>query len=254
MDSDTIMELESMTGKIGPADYFELVKDKKNKIKDEGLKEIACNCLELLKKYRKTGQTEACKKVLFFLDTIEKEHKLVNMGVDTFVYKEDIEYYIDNVSSDVVKIIELENYEREIPDEIVDTIEATKDIFDSFFVVFTDYTGKEEKKIEEKRREKDPIIFGAFENRQMRIVMDRFYYLGDWVDEYCDLTLEKMVGEMKRKKKDITQHIVIPSNLDEIREEISKMEKDREGRLVRSREEKKKGFFDKVKSVLKIKK
>lgn len=252
--ADEMELMEYLNTPMTPSDYFNEVKSKKKKMTNEELKEVAQNCLELLEKYRKTGQTEACKKVLFFLETLEKEHALLELGVDTYVFKEDIEEYIDNISSDVVKIIELENYEREIPDEIVDTIEKTRKLFDSFFVVFTDYTGKEEKKIEEKRKEKDPILFGAFENTSMRIVMDRFYFLGDWVDEYCDLTLEKMVGEMKRKTgKNIEQKITIPQNLDEIREEIKRIEKDREGRFLRAREVriKKKSFFDKVRSVLK---
>ena len=41
-------------------------------------------------------------------------------------------------------------------------------------------------------------MFGVFKNQ--RSVADRFYFLGDWVDEYCDLTLDKMVEQYKNAK------------------------------------------------------
>ncbi|EOE7167609.1 hypothetical protein ACKTJR_002714 [Clostridioides difficile] len=128
---------------------------------------------------------------MFLLECTEKERKIIELGIDTFVYKEDIEKYIDGISKNTVKIIELENYEREIPDEIVEIIEKTKDIFDKMYVLFTDYTGKITKEISKERRDKDPILFGIFSDEKSRAIVDRFYYLGDWEDEYCDLTLKK---------------------------------------------------------------
>ena len=223
-----------------PTEYFNMVKERKHKATDKDLNDFYNNCLLLLNKYKTTGQVEACKKMLFFIDVIEKEMQLVKMGIDTFVYKEDIENYIDNIASNVVKIIELKNYEREIPDELVDVICKTEHIFDQFFIVFTDYTGREERKVEKKRREKDPILFGAFENKEMRLLTDRFYYLGDWVDEYCDLTLSKMISE---SRKNIEQDIVIPNNLEQIKEEIYRME--------HKEDSPRRGIFSKIKSKLK---
>ena len=194
---------------LTPSEYFEKIKAMKQKMTDRELDDIYDNCLAFLDKCKKTGQAEAAKKVEFFLEVVNKEHQLVKNGIDTYVYLEDIEEYIDNVASDVVKIIDLESFEREIPDELVEKIEKTKGIFQKYYVVFTDYTGKVERKVEKKRREKDPILFGSFENRDTRVVMERFYFLGDWVDEYCDLTLEKMVKAMKRKKN-IVNKIEIP--------------------------------------------
>ena len=71
-----------------------------------------------LSKYQTTGQTRGLKKLIFLAQCLEKETELIKLGVNTFVYRSDIEEYIDNVTKDVVKIIYLKNYEREIPDEI----------------------------------------------------------------------------------------------------------------------------------------
>ena len=87
------------------------------------------------------------------MESIEKEQKLVEMGITTFIYRDDIDFYIDSVARNrnqdkrPIKIIELERYEREIPDEIVNLIAEVKDKFDQLYVVFTDYTGKVERQI-----------------------------------------------------------------------------------------------------------
>ena len=54
-----------------PAEYFEIVKGRKQKIDDETLDKIYDNCLELLNKYNITGQTMAMQKLMFHLDNIE---------------------------------------------------------------------------------------------------------------------------------------------------------------------------------------
>ena len=182
---------------ISPAEYFTNLKEKKNRITDTDLIHVYDYGLILLGKYEVTGQTAAMRKLIFQLETIEKERQLVRMGFDSFVYRDDVEDYIDNVAQNVVKIIELPRYERDIPDEIVEKIEKTKHIFNEFYVVFTDYTGKVERQVAKERREKDPILFGTFQDRKQALLNDRFYFLGDWIDDYCDLTLDKMVLEMR---------------------------------------------------------
>lgn len=152
----------------------------------------------MAEKYQKLGQVESLKKLCFLADTLVKEEKLIELGIDTFVYKDVIEDYIESVADKAVKIVELSRYMREIPDELVETVEKTKPIFDEFYVIFTDYTGREERKVEKERRDKDPILFGVFKNSSN--VSDRFYFLGDWVDEFCDLTLDKMIEQYKEKK------------------------------------------------------
>ena len=209
---------------LTPQQYFDAVKERKSKVTDEQLEAVYENCLELLNKYKITRQYKAAKKLIFHLECIEKEREIVKMGIDTFVYRDDIEYYIDNVASDVVKIIELENYEREIPDEIVEVVSKVKDIFDKLYVVFTDYTGKVERQVEKERRAKDPILFGTFQSREDNVVIDRFYYLGDWVDEYCDLTLDKMVNETERViQRNIEHTIKTPEDINELKEQIKRL-------------------------------
>lgn len=210
--------------KMTPKEYFDLLKDKRHSINDEELLKMYDNCMTLMKKYLITRQIKGASKLMFHLETIEKEREIVKLGINSFVYKDDIEYFIDNVADDVVKIIELENYEREIPDDIVDVIAKVGDKFDKMYVLFTDYTGAVEREVAKSRREKDPILFGSFQDKDSRVVVDRFYFLGDWVDEYCDLTLDKMISQMSAAGKDnIVKNISTPMTLDEVRAQLKEL-------------------------------
>ena len=270
--------------KISPQEYFDSVKERKNHITDEQLKTVYDNCLELLNKYKITGQQRGIEKLLFHLECIEKEREIVALGFDTFIYRDDIEYYIDNVASavvfvcladfggsffyffncvshcdsftaefkhsDVVKIINIENYEREIPDEIVSIISQTKDKFDQLYIVFTDYTGSTERRVMKERREKDPILFGTFQNADTHSVIDRFYYLGDWVDEYCDLTLDKMVNETQKVgKRNIIHTIKTPQDIEELKQQLNSLK--REQNIYRMTNQPKNSFMDKIKQIFK---
>ena len=94
---------------IAPSQYFEQLKELKNSMTEKGLDDLYENCLVLLNEYQRSGQLAAQKKLLFHLETIIKERQLVELGVDTFVYKSDIDEYMHIVDGRVVKIIELEN-------------------------------------------------------------------------------------------------------------------------------------------------
>lgn len=241
---------KNLESELTPQQYFNKIKERKHNITDDELVKVYDNCLELINKYKITGQKKGMKKLMFHLECIEKEREIVKMGINTFIYRDDIEEYIDSVAKDTVKIIELENYEREIPDDIVSIIEKVKDKFDQLYVVFTDYTGKVERQIEKERREKDPILFGTFQNQSNRTVIDRFYYIGDWEDEYCDLTLDKMVNETEKVgMRNITKTISTPKDIVELKEQLDSLESKNNTYIV-TNEIKKKNVFTNIKSFL----
>lgn len=254
---------------ITPSQYFDYLKGAKQEITTESLKNSYAAFLQLGEKYNKLGQVESLKKLCFLADTLKKEEKLIELGITTYIYKDTIEDYIENVANKTVKIVELSRYMREVPDELVDTIEKAKELFDEFYVVFTDYTGKEERKVEKERRDKDPILFGVFKNNQN--VADRFYFLGDWVDEYCDLTLDKMVEQYQEKNGvNPTVKTEIPQTTDELIDILKsyKIDDKKKGSFITLNDniatslpvesysksgegEKKPSFFNKVRSIFK---
>lgn len=117
------------------------------------------------------------------------------MGITTFVYSEDIENFIENVENRSVKLADLKDFPREIPDEVVPVIERVQDKFDRLVIMFTDYTDEVGQQVAKDNRDKDPILFGIFLDETSDYVMERMYFLADWEDEYCDLTLDKLIEE-----------------------------------------------------------
>ncbi len=86
--------------------------------------------------------------------------------------------------------------------------------------VFTDYTGTVKPELKKKKaKEKDPILLGAFVDTKTRTKLERFYFLGDWIDEYCDLTLEKMVSQ------GVKVHNISTKSLEEIKADINSYQK-----------------------------
>lgn len=195
-------------------DYFDYVKSVKHISDDAFLNNFKQVVEDELSKAIAIGQDFMVKRLAFTVGVVPKEKQAVSLGIDTYVLKDDIEYFIQKVADKAVKIIELEFYPRSIPDEIATAVMKLKEakIFDRFYVLFTDYTGEAQKNVEKTRKERDPIIFGTFEHKIDNIwdIHDRFYYIGDWEDEYCDLTLTKMVDAMSKKGKSIENKVHIP--------------------------------------------
>lgn len=236
---------------IDPLDYFEYIKGRKNEMTREYLGKLYGTILAEANKAKLTGQNMLLRRLAYSLDVLSKESSLVAQGIDTFVYREDIEKYIKSVANKVVKVIELEFFPRSIPDEIVDKIAKLKEagLFDRFYVVFTDYTGEAEAQIKEEERRKDPIIFGAFEKLINGIwdIHDRFYYVADWEDEYCDLTLAKMVDAMS-KEGDIVREVKNIESVEDIRAYVAALESNESNSNRLRLNKPKKGIFSAVKT------
>lgn len=256
---------------ITPLELMKMIKSSKEKTTEESLINFYNVCLKKLEKYIATGQVDAAKKVKFLIDNVEKEKKLLELGINTFVYFKDISDYIENVKDKQLSIIELSRYEREVPDEIADVVAMCKqnDLFDEYMVLFTDYNKEMSKKTRKQDREKDPILFGIFLNKDKDTACPRFYYLGDWEDEHCDLTLERMLAkigddkahkveapaktleELTEKLNSLTSnkgmsvfHFTSTSNLSRVEDISSEL-------FVQDNKKKKNSFFSKVKSIFK---
>lgn len=188
---------------INPKELMEQIKSMKHKITNDDLSRFYDVCLEKLDKYIITGQIDACNKIKFLIDNVNREYKLIEHGIDTFVYFNDIRDYIDKVKDKQISIIELSRYEREIPDDIIDVVALCREhnLFDEYIVLFTDYQKEMSKKTAKQDREKDPILFGMMYDDKTSSACPRFYYLGDWEDNYCDLTLEKMLAKIGEDKE-----------------------------------------------------
>lgn len=188
-------EQEKLTAK----QVFDELKSHKNEIKFEELRLNKSNLLAKSEKALKNGQTRVAKELLFTIKSINGEIEAFNNGYKTYVNKDLLFEYMVKCDTRSVVLNYLKDFPREIPDDITEKVNKLRElcIFDDFVIVFTDYTGEERSKVDEDRREKDPIIFGIFCDKKERNIYDRFYFIGDWVDEYCDLTLNQLIIEQR---------------------------------------------------------
>ena len=210
---DTIYKIDEIT----PSVYFDYVKGLKKKVSGNELNLIVDTALKMLEKTKITGQTSAAKEITHLIELALKEVAAAKDGFDIFVARKDIDKYIHNVEGKAIKIIELARYDREIPDEVIPKLITAKKHFDEIYIFFTDYTKKETKKVAKERRDKDPIMFGAFHDTDARsnkvCIEDKLFFIADWVDEKCDLTLEEIATDIKsREGRDITYRVEIPED------------------------------------------
>lgn len=89
----------------------------------------------------------------------------------------------------------------------------------------------------------------------MKVRYQTRYFIGDWVDEYCDLTLDKMVATVQEKaNRDIIKKFSTPESIRELNDQLNNLDDSMNG-LYRQRERKsasKKGFFDRVRTAFKV--
>ena len=103
-------------------------------------------------------------------------------------------------TEDGVRLTYVKNYMRVIPQDVVDKIiEYNKlEIFDNYAILHydPDYMSYGETIAETKKRQ-DPILFGLIRGS------DKLYYICDWIDEFCNLTLETFVEVLQIDKESL---------------------------------------------------
>ena len=240
--------------KLDPQVYFDILKNSKHQTTDKFLDDFQKIIQQELSKAMFTKQNKMVKKLAYAMSIIPRERQLIQEGIDVYILREDIEEYIKSVEKKVVKVIELDNYERSIPNEVVEKLQKIQETtpFDRYFVVFTDYTGEQTRKVQEERRRKDPILFGCFEQQIDGVwdVFDRFYFIADWEDEYCDLTLAKMVDAMSKKKDIVNKVSIDKATSEEVKAYLNALEEKEKDRFtLRPR---KQPFFKRISTAWKI--
>lgn len=174
---------------------FKFVKSKLTKLQQQELKKRLSKLASLLKYSEEMQQwavyEESAKKIL----EITREQEADLLGIDKFVMKKDVEKFIYSVREKIVKLKEFSEFPRIVPVRVQKRLKElqVKGLFDEYWILYTDLTAPAEEIKSNKQRikEKDPILFGKFNN-----VPDKLYYIADWIDEYCDLTFDKLTDKL----------------------------------------------------------
>ena len=180
---------------IHPQLYFSYVKSKLSKIEKEKLAKRVQKLRSMVVAADDMNQQALYENLATMLAIAVRESEAFVCGFDKYVQKKDITKFINSVKERTVKFEDLEKFPRIIPADARNKIKSCqeKNIFDKYQIVYVDYTKEELKTSKEKIRAKDPIVFGSFSFQE-----EILYFIADWVDEYCDITLDKMVESLKR--------------------------------------------------------
>lgn len=236
-----IIRMEDLSISEQVQSYFDDLKEKCVDINLDNLEKSLQEIPAQIQKAEKIGQKFLAEKLKRHIYLIMKEKTLLNYGINKYVSLYDINRFIDGIEDYVVKFCEIMAFPRIIPNEVVEKIEKMKSLglFSEFYIVFTDYTDEEiisDKAKKQREINRDPIVFGTIDGYQ-----DRYYFIADWVDEYCDITFDKMVNTLQSmdknyKPKEIIEGIeeyiakVLPY-VEESIEEQKKREEEAERRM-----------------------
>jgi len=155
----------------------------------EGLslvRERAAGYEKVLKEAHNTGQTALKEKLTQQLHAVRGEAHLFDLDLKKFITADTLIKFVKQ-SPKGLRLDWLPNFTRRIPKDCIERKKKCDDrfVFDNYVILHYDPKGKSyrETKAEAEAR-RDPILFGVMEGRE------RLYFIGDWIDEECDLTLE----------------------------------------------------------------
>ena len=156
------------------------------------VKERAVGYMSALQKAKKMGQKALYEQLKDGLEAHRMEAQLVAMGLVKYVTEESIVSFAKQ-SKRGLRLDWIANFTRQIPEDVAGRKARADELgaFDNYVVLHYD---PEAKAIADTKAEaaakKDPILFGLMKGRRI------LYFVGDWVDEYCDLTLDQFADAM----------------------------------------------------------
>lgn len=181
-----------------PLKFFKSVKKSFKKLNFEGVDQQLTYVTKLYEQAKTNHQEALIEKLDKEKERITKEIVMVQHGYEIFITEEDIIKF-ENISSRSIKLDWVKNFTRVMPKKVCDSLADAESsgIFDNYVILHYDPKGVGSSLTKkEKERKKDPILFGVIE------CSHRLYFIDDWIDEFCDLTLSTLLKELSLKEKD----------------------------------------------------
>ena len=193
-------------GEINPVLYFKYVKSKFNYLQRKMIESRIEKLEKAFDEAVEAGQDVLAKK---FLDTLNQEAKeimLLAKGFDKYVERDIVLKYKNQIRGGHISNTLLKDFTRIIPKKILDLKKKAEGIVDDF-EIYHYWNEEEQQKVEkkekicpeEKAKMRDPVMFGLIKGS------NRMYFIGEWDDEYCDLSFNEMIGVMGKVKHKIAK-------------------------------------------------
>lgn len=160
-----------------------------------------------------TEQDKTLKAVCSNLLIQNWENKLLSDGRFTKFITEDQAVSFIRSSERGLALDLLKDFPRIIPKDVMEKFEQADslNVFDNYLILHYVSKSKREKRgmsqsevdaqrKKELEKKKDPILFGVIRGSR------RLYYIADWIDDDCDLTLSELLNKINSSEKSLNEH------------------------------------------------
>lgn len=186
-------------------EFFTTLATNLNELKT--LTDIAVHYETAINNAQKAGQISLVEQLKGRLNSAKSEAQLVAYGLNLYLTEQQVvDFYKKTDKDSKLKLTWMKNFVKPIPTRILDVKEKLDltFVFDNYVILHYDPNNDATNltKEEKEKRDKDPILFGVMENSR------RLYYVGDWIDDYCNLTLDVVLETLNEKAHEINNENV----------------------------------------------
>lgn len=192
--SGSVVELKPSAKGLNPQLYFKYVKSKLTQLEKDKLDVRMAKLKRMVLAAEELHQLALYDNLTKMLVITMRESEAFACGITQYVDRETVKKFIGKIKDKVVKFDNFDKFPRIPPVAIRDRIKGIqkKNLFDEYWIAYVDYADQKLQSNKDKIVTKDPILFGCYS-----YAPDRLYFIVDWVDEICDLTLDKMVETLR---------------------------------------------------------
>ena len=162
--------------------------------------------LKSIESAKRAGQVALRESLESKIEIVKLESLLFGAeSIKTIPFSMIVDFY--KMSEKGLSLDYIKNFNRLIPSKVIDRkVDLDKlRVFDNYVVLHYDPEQKSYKETqEEKKHREDPILFGIING------VEKLYYVADWKDEFCDLTMDDFIeefGEDAINKNNITVNV-----------------------------------------------
>lgn len=157
--------------------------------------------LKALKDAKSMGQTALVQRLLGRIILVKYESILKTYGFNKRISEGQLVDFIKKTEKGV-SLCYVGNFGRPIPNDVIEKkiLADQLHVFDNYCILHYDPDKKSyQMTVEERERERikknDPILFGILRGSR------DLYYIADWIDDKCDLTLDKFIKTLDEKEE-----------------------------------------------------
>lgn len=182
---------------LSPVAVYRFIKKRFNIIERKRLSQRMERICQLMEDAKVVGQIALAEKIEERFGKLIREQELLACGIELAMKKTVLKRFMDASEKNIIKLTPLRNYARPIPKSVLKIVDGVKkkELFEELWVLHTDVN--DDAVVKTREEKKDPILFGTIPES------DSYYFVTDWVDELCDLTLDKLLERMGMNEDDV---------------------------------------------------